>query len=205
MKNLKLRKQLFALMLASSVGLSVTGCGDELGSSNDSYDVLKTVNNDIKISFKIIPNIYYYSTIGVSPKIILFKQNNSILYGIATLSYDPSQIYHRCLMITSISCSNNYSIIDTLLQLVDYCDREIEYDELFLYLYFYQSETNKGEYILNEEYQNMIKTKTKFKWTALENTGNERKIKYHYKKSFSLDKGMINPNTNIIKMVKNYT
>ncbi len=46
MKNLKLRKQLFALMLASSVGLSVTGCGEELGSSNDSYDVLKTVNNE---------------------------------------------------------------------------------------------------------------------------------------------------------------
>ena len=165
---------------------------------------LKTVNNDIKISFKIIPNIYYYSTIGVSPKIILFKQNNSILYGIATLSYDPSQIYHRALMITSISCSNNFSIINTLLQLVEYCDREIEYDELILYLYFYQSETNKGEYILNEEYQNMIKTQTKFKWTALENTGNERKIKYHYKKSFS------NSNKNIIiknniNIVKNYT
>ena len=34
----------------------------------------------------------------------------------------------------------------------------------------------------------MIKTKTKFKWTALENSGNERKIKYHYKKSFSSNK-----------------
>ena len=107
-------------------------------------------------------------------------------------------------MITSISCSNNFSIINTLLQLVEYCDREIEYDELILYLYFYQSETNKGEYILNEEYQNMIKTQTKFKWTALENTGNKRKIKYHYKKSFS------NSNKNImiknnINIVKNYT
>ena len=166
---------------------------------------LKTVSNDIKISFKIIPDIYYYSSIGVSPKIVLFKQNNTILYGMATLSYDSTQIYHRALIITSISCSNNYSITKTLLQLVDYCDREIEYDELILYLYFYQSETNKGEYILNEEFQNIIKTQTKFKWTALENTGNERKIKYHYKKSFSQDKGMINPNTNIIKMVKNYT
>ena len=37
---------------------------------------LKTVSNDVKISFKINPNIYYYSTIGVSPKIILFKQNS---------------------------------------------------------------------------------------------------------------------------------
>jgi len=140
----------------------------------------------------------------VSPKIFLFKQNNSILYGIATLIYDPSQIYHRALMITSISCSNNFSIINTLLQLVKYCDRGIEYDELILYLYFYQSETNKGEYILNEEYQNMIKTQSKFKWTALEITGNERKIKYHYKKSFS------NSNKNIIiknnkNIVKNYT
>ncbi len=166
----------------------------------------KTVNNDIKISFKIMPDIFYYSTIGASPKILLFKQNESILYGMATLSYDSSQIYHRALMITSISCSNNYSITKTLLKLVDYCDREIEYDELILYLYFYQSETNKCEYILNEEYKNMIKTQTKFKWTALENTGNERKIKYHYKKSFSLNKkDMINQNMNIIKMVKNYT
>ena len=165
---------------------------------------LKTVNNDIKISFKINPEIYYYSTIGVSPKIILFKQNNSILYGMATLSYDPTQIYHRALMITSISCSNNYSIIETLLQLVDYCNREIEYDELILYLYFYQSETNKGEYLLNEEYKNMIKTQTKFRWTALENTGNERKIKYHYKKTFSSNK-ILPMQNNLISIVKNYT
>ena len=166
---------------------------------------LKTVNNDIKISFKINPDIYHYSSIGVSPKIVLFKQNNSILYGIATLSYDPSQIYHRALMITSISCSNNYSICNTLLQLVDYCDREIEYDELILYLYFYENEEKKGEYLLNEEFKNMIKTKTKFKWTALENSGNERKIKYHYKKSFSSKNNLYIPNNNIIKIVKNYT
>ena len=164
---------------------------------------LKTVNNDIKISFKINPNIYYYSTIGVSPKIILFKQNNSILYGIATLSYDSTQIYHRALMITSISCSNNYSISNTLLQLVDYCNKEIEYDELILYLYFYENENKKGEYILNEEFQNMIKTKTKFKWTALENSGNERKIKYHYKKCFSSNKYILQ-NNKIIQIVKNY-
>ena len=167
-------------------------------------DYLKTVSDDIKISFKISPNIYYYSTIGVAPKIILFKQNDSILYGLATLSYDPSKLYQRSLMITSISCSTNYSIIETLLQLVEYCDREIEYDELVLSLYFYQSETDKDKYILNEEYQNMIKTKTKFKWTALENTGNERKIKYHYKKSFSLNKNII-PKDNLLIIVKNYT
>ena len=165
---------------------------------------LKTVNNDIKISFKINKDIYYYSSIGVAPKIILFKQNNSILYGIATLSYDSTQIYHRALIITSISCSNNYSISNTLLQLVDYCDREIEYDELILYLYFYENEEKKGEYLLNEEFKNMIKTKTKFKWTALENSGNERKIKYHYKKSFSLKNNINMQNKNLIKIVKNY-
>jgi len=165
---------------------------------------LKTVNDDIKISFKISPNIYYYSTIGVAPKIILFKQNDSILYGLATLSYDPSKLFQRALMITSISCSKNYSIIETLLQLVDYCDREIEYDELILSLYFYQSETEKDKYILNEEFQNMIKTKTKFKWTALENTGNERKIKYHYKKSFSSNKNSISKDR-ILTIVRNYT
>ena len=166
---------------------------------------LKTVNDDIKISFKINPNIYYYSSIGASPKIILFKQNKSILYGMATLSYDSSQIYHKALMITSISCSNNYSIANTLLQLVDYCDREIEYDELILFLYFYQNELKKGEYLLNEEFKNMIKTQTKFKWTALENTGNERKIRYHYKKSFSSKKNMLSQENNLLKIVKNYT
>ena len=167
---------------------------------------LKTVSNDVKISFKINPNIYYYSTIGVSPKIILFKQNSSILFGMATLSYDPTKINQRSLMITSISCSSNYSIIKTLLLLVAYCDREIEYDELVLSLYFYQSETEKDKYILNEEYQNMIKTQTKFRWTALENTGNERKIKYNYKKEFALNKNVMIPNIkNAIKIVKNYT
>ena len=167
---------------------------------------LKTVSNDVKISFKINPNIYYYSTIGVSPKIILFKQNSSILFGMATLSYDPTKMNQRSLMITSISCSSNYSIIKTLLLLVAYCDKEIEYDELVLSLYFYQSETEKDKYILNEEYKNMIKTQTKFRWTALENTGNERKIKYKYRKEFALNKNVIMPNlNNSIKTVKNYT
>ena len=167
---------------------------------------LKTVSNDVKISFKINPNIYYYSTIGVSPKIILFKQNSSILFGMATLSYDPTKMNQRSLMITSISCSSNYSIIKTLLLLVAYCDKEIEYDELVLSLYFYQSETEKDKYILNEEYQNMIKTQTKFRWTALENTGNERKIKYNYRKEFALNKNVMMPNiNNAIKNVKNYS
>ena len=145
---------------------------------------LPTVNNDIKISFKINSDIYYYLSLGVSPKIILFKEKNTFLYGIATLSYDPSQLNKKALIITSISCSSNYSIINTLLQLVDYCNKEIEYDELILYLYFYENVNKKGEYLLNEEYKNMIKSNTLFKWTALENSGNERKIKYHYKKSF---------------------
>ena len=167
---------------------------------------LKTVSNDVKISFKINPNIYYYSTIGVSPKIILFKQNSSILFGMATLSYDPTKINQRSLMITSISCSSNYSIIKTLLLLVAYCDREIEYDELVLSLYFYQSETEKDKYILNEEYQKMIKTQTKFRWTALENTGNERKIKYNYRKEFALNKNVMMPNIyKAKKIVKDYT
>ena len=161
---------------------------------------LQTVNNDIKISFKINPDINYYKSIGCSPKIILFKENNSILYGLATLSYDPSQLYRKALVITSISCANNYSITNILLQLVEYCNREIEYDELILYLYFYENVNKKGEYLLNEEYKNMIKTKTLFKWTALENSGNERKIKYHYKKSF--DKNYKEKDS--IKILNNY-
>ena len=161
---------------------------------------LATVNNDIKISFKIMPDIHYYASIGCSPKIILFKENGSILYGMATLSYDPSQLYKKVLVITSISCANNYSITNTLLQLVEYCNKTIEYDELVLYLYFYENENKKGEYLLNEEYKNMIKTKTLFKWTALENSGNERKIKYHYKKTF--DKNYKKEDT--IKILNNY-
>ena len=162
---------------------------------------IATVSNDIKISFKINQDIKYYLTIGVSPKIILFKENNTFLYGMATLSYDSSQIIKKSLMITSISCSQNYSIINTLLQLVEYCNKNLEYDELVLYLYFYQDENKKGEYLLNEEYKNMIKTKTLFKWTALENSGNERKIKYHYKKNF--DKNYIE-NKNSVKILNSY-
>ena len=105
------------------------------------------------------------------------------------------------MIITSISCANNYSITNTLLQLVAYCNKEIEYDELILYLYFYENENKKGEYFLNEEYKNMIKTQTLFRWTALENSGNERKIKYHYKKSF--DKNY-QEDKNKIKILNNY-
>ena len=162
---------------------------------------IATVSNEIKISFKINQDINYYSSIGVSPKIIIFKENQTFLYGMATLSYDPSQLYKKSLIITSISCSKNYSIINTILQLVDYCNKNLEYDELVLYLYFYQDENKKGEYLLNEEYKNMIKTKTLFKWTALENSDNERKIKYHYKKSF--DKNYIE-NKNSVKILNNY-
>ena len=46
MKNLKIKKQFMALMLASSLGLASTGCGHELGANNDKYDVLKTVNDE---------------------------------------------------------------------------------------------------------------------------------------------------------------
>ena len=38
---------------------------------------LGTVSNDIKISFKIMPDIHYYLSLGVSPKIILFKERVS--------------------------------------------------------------------------------------------------------------------------------
>jgi len=50
MKNLKVKKKLMALMLASSMGLSATACshGRELGANNDNYDVLKTVNDESK-------------------------------------------------------------------------------------------------------------------------------------------------------------
>ena len=170
-------------------------------------EYLKSVNEDIKLSFKINSDIFYYSTIGVSPKIILLKQNDSI-YGIATLSYDPSQILCRSLMITSISCTKDFSIIKALKQLVSFCNREIEYDDLILSLYFSETEEkekDKDKYVLNEEFKNMIKTQTKFKWIALENTGNERRIKYQYKKPLSSKKNLLPHLNELIKVVKNYT
>ena len=170
-------------------------------------EYLKSVNDDIKLSFKINPDIFYYATLGVSPKIILFKQNGSI-YGLATLSFDPSQILCRSLMITSISCSKDFSLIKTLLQLVSFCNRNIEYDDLILSLYFSETEEtgkDKDKYVLNEEYKNLIKTQTKFKWIALENTGNERRIKYLYKKPLSSKKSILPHFNDSIKVVKNYT
>lgn len=170
-------------------------------------EYLKSVNEDIKLSFKINPDIYYYSTLGVSPKIILFKQNGSV-YGIATLSYDPTQILCRSLLITSISCTKDFSLIKTLLQLVSFCNRQIEYDDLILSLYFSETEEtekDKDKYVLNEEYKNLIKTQTKFKWIALENTGNERRIKYQYRKPLSSKKNLLPHLNELMKVVKNYT
>ena len=46
MKNLKIKKQFMALMLASSLGLAATGCGEELGANNEEYDILKTVDDE---------------------------------------------------------------------------------------------------------------------------------------------------------------
>lgn len=45
MKNLKLKKSLMALMLAGTLSLTATGCSEELGADNSSYDVLKTVQD----------------------------------------------------------------------------------------------------------------------------------------------------------------
>jgi hypothetical protein len=79
---------------------------------------------------------------------------------------------------------------------------------LILSLYFSETEEtekDKDKYVLNEEYKNMIKTQTKFKWIALENTGKERRIKYQYKRPSSSKKNLLPHLNDLIKVVKNYT
>ena len=44
MKNIKFYKTILPLVVAST--LTLTGCGEELGSDISDYDVLETVNNE---------------------------------------------------------------------------------------------------------------------------------------------------------------
>ena len=141
---------------------------------------LSSVNDNIKQSFNINNDIFYYSTIGIYPKILLFKDIKSNVKGICTLSFNENMnLTKKTLTITSISCSNEYKISQILLNLIEFCkNKEIIFDSIEINLYYIKKED--GKFILDKELENEIKTEAKFKWVRLENDGEKRKIKYHY-------------------------
>ena len=156
---------------------------ESLSSLYSSY--LTSVSENVKQSFNINEDIFYYSNIGIYPKIILFKDNkNSNIKGICTISFNQTinttiSLNKRILTVTSISCSKEYQISNILLKLIEFCkNEEMVYDSIEVNLYYIKKED--GKFVLDESLENEIKSKAKFKWVRLENDGEKRKIKYHY-------------------------
>jgi hypothetical protein len=145
---------------------------------------LSSIEENMKQSFNLNNDIFYYSNIGIYPKILLFKDQNLNIKGICTICFNQNintslNINKKILTITSISCAKEYKISSILLNLIDYFkDKNISYDSIELSLYYIKKED--GKFILNEELEKEIKTESKFKWVRLENDGEKRKIKYHY-------------------------
>ena len=156
---------------------------ESLSSLYSSY--LTSVSENVKQSFNINDDIFYYSNIGIYPKIILFKDNkNSNIIGICTISFNQTinstiSLNKKILTVTSISCTEEYQISNILLKLIEYCkNEEMVYDSIEVNLYYIKKED--GKFFLDESLENEIKSKAKFKWVRLENDGEKRKIKYHY-------------------------
>ena len=146
---------------------------------------LSSVPDNIKQSFDINEDIYYYSNIGIYPKIILFKDNKTLnIKGMCTISFNQNinsimSLDKKILVITSISCSNGEKISEILLNLIEFCkNEEIIYDSIEVNLYYMKKE--EGNFVLDEGLEKEIKSEAKFKWVRLENDGEKRKIKYHY-------------------------
>ena len=141
---------------------------------------LSSVNDNIIKSFNINSDIFYYSKIGLYPKILLFKDNKSNIKAICTLSFNENlNMIRKILWITSISCTKEYKISQILLNLIDFCKKnEITFDSVEINLYYIKKED--GKFILDEKLEKEIKSEAKFKWVRLENDGEKRKIKYHY-------------------------
>ena len=156
---------------------------ESLSSLYSSY--LTSVSENVKQSFNINEDIFYYSNIGIYPKIILFKDNKNLnIKGICTISFNQNinstiSLNKKILTVTSISCSKEYQISNILLKLIEFCkNEEMVYDSIEVNLYYIKKED--GKFILDESLENEIKSKAKFKWVRLENDGEKRKIKYHY-------------------------
>ena len=176
-------------------------------SLNDLYNsYISSVENNIKLSFDINSDIYYYSNIGLYPKVLLFNQgnDNNNLIGLSTLSYSPNinispNFSKRILVITSISCKKGQKLSNVLKQLIKFCDENnIIYDSIEIDLNYIKKED--GSYFLDKDLEKEIKSETKFKWVRLENNGEKRRIKYHYIKNKNTDNNNIE-NTSYINSI----
>ena len=154
-----------------------------LSSIYSSY--LLSVPENIKQSFNINEDIFYYANIGIYPKLFFYKDcQNSQIKGIFTISFSHNinismKLNKKILIVTSISCIEGEKISNILLNLIQFCKKEeIVYDSLEINLYYIKKED--GNFILDEELEKEIKSEAKFKWVRLENDGEKRKIKYHY-------------------------
>ena len=146
---------------------------------------LSSVSDNVKQSFNINEDIFYYANIGIYPKIILFKDKKNInIKGICTISFNQTinsalSLNKKILTVTSISCSKGEKISEILLNLIEFCkNEEIFYESIEVNLYYIKKED--GNFVLDEELEKEIKAEAKFKWIRLENDGEKRKIKYHY-------------------------
>ena len=176
-------------------------------SLNDLYNsYISSVENNIKLSFDINSDIYYYSNIGLYPKVLLFNKgnDNNNLIGLSTLSYSPNinispNFSKRILVITSISCKKGQKLSNILKQLIKFCDENnIIYDSIEIDLNYIKKED--GSYFLDKDLEKEIKSETKFKWVRLENNGEKRRIKYHYIKNKNTDNNNIE-NTSYINSI----
>ena len=155
---------------------------EELSSLYKAY--LTSIEENMKQSFNLNNDIFFYANIGIYPKILLFKDQNLNIKGICTICFNQNintslNINKKILTITSISCIKEYKISTILLNLIDYFkDKNITYDSIELSLYYIKKED--GKFFLDEELEKEIKNESKFKWVRLENDGEKRKIKYHY-------------------------
>ena len=176
-------------------------------SLNDLYNsYVSSVENNIKLTFDINSDIYYYSNIGLYPKVLLFKQgnNNNNLIGLSTISYSPNinispTFSKKILIITSISCKKGQKLSNILKQLIKFCDENnIIYDSIEIDLHYIKKEN--GSYFLDKDLEKEIKSETKFKWVRLENNGEKRRIKYHYIKNKNNENNIIE-NTSYINSI----
>ena len=159
---------------------------------------LSFIEEKMKLSFNINSDIYFYSNLGIYPKILLFKDYKSNVKAICTSSYEQN-IYSdkKILNITSISCMEGYKISKILINLIEYFkNNEIYFDTIEINLYYI---IKNGKFVLDEEYEREIKNEAKFRWVKLENDGEKRKIKYHYvNKNIIINKENSINNNNII-------
>ena len=145
---------------------------------------LSNVPENIKQSFNINEDIFYYANIGIYPKIIFFKDSKNLnIKGICTISFSHNinpemSLNKKILIVTSISCQKGEKISNILINLIEFCrNEEIIFDSIEVNLYYIKK---NGNFILDNVLEKEIKSEAKFKWVRLENDGEKRKIKYHY-------------------------